>query len=460
MVDRAGALDSVNIVAMGDFFRRLTDSLTDTLAEPADQDTPPPVRREVPERISKILVTGGAGFIGANFVHRTLKLREDVQIVVLDALTYAGNTANLRNVPGGCDGLGGVKIPGGSFTWSDNHRCQLVVGDICDEELVDRLVSHVDLVVHCAAETHNDNSLTNPTPFLRTNVEGTSVVASACVRWNVAMHHISTDEVFGDLPVESDERFTEASQYCPSSPYSASKASSDHIVQAWVRSFGLRGTISNCSNNYGPYQHPEKFIPRQIIGLLNDRAPRLYGTGENVRDWIHVNDHTDAVWAIIDHAWEHGTYGEHYLIGADGERSNLQVAEDILAAFGRPAEDIVFVTDRPGHDRRYAIDASKLRREVGWEPTYTNFAQGIAELAEWYRKHKSWWEDTYRAAEERYAKHEQVLDTPVEDAPEGARGELIDDTTDSPTDSSTHDFTDGSNDDFTEPDAPANPEKA
>ncbi len=339
-----------------------------------------------------VLVTGGAGFIGSNFVHYTRSNYPNVKIVVLDALTYAGNPESLK--PDATD---------------STDLCELVVGDVCDQPLVDKLVKSADQVVHFAAESHNDNSLRDPAPFLTTNIEGTVTVASACVKYDVPLHHISTDEVFGDLPIGSGERFTERSPYRPSSPYSASKASADHMVRAWVRSFGLKATISNCSNNYGPRQHPEKLIPRQIIGLIGGRRPRVYGTGENVRDWIHVDDHNSAVWTIIDAARrDPALYGRTFLIGADGERSNLEIVGDLLEAFGRPRDDFVHVTDRPGHDRRYAIDPTRLRTELGWEPTHS-LADGLRETIEWYRSNHTWWEVAAKAAEEKYALTEREV---------------------------------------------------
>lgn len=347
-------------------------------------------------RITRLLVTGGAGFIGANFVHRTLATRPGVRIIVLDAMTYAANPANLAGV-------------------TEDDGLRVVVGDVCDSGLVDGLVSDVHreamadggsaAVVHFAAESHNDNALRDPLRFVRTNTEGTGVVADACVRHGVHLHHISTDEVFGDLPLDSGERFTVDTPYAPSSVYSASKASADHLVRAFVRSHGLSATISNCSNNYGPRQHPEKFLPRQITALIDGESPRLYGAGDNVRDWIHVDDHNDAVWAILDR----GVSGETYLIGADGERSNRQCVETLLQLFDRDPGDVVHVTDRPGHDRRYAIDPSSVE-SLGWRPKYTDFAVGLADTVRWYRDHRSWWEVSRKDAEETYRDTEQVID--------------------------------------------------
>lgn len=343
----------------------------------------------------RVLVTGGAGFIGSNFVRRTLATRPDVSLTVLDAFTYAANPRSLQE-----DELASPI----SATEPTNPLCEVIAGDIRDANLVDALVGKHDLVVHFAAESHNDNSLRDANPFVSTNVQGTVNILQACAAHGTRLHHISTDEVFGDLALDDPARFTTATAYHPSSPYSASKAAADHFVRAWVRSFGVAATISNCSNNYGSRQHPEKFIPRQVCGLIRGRAPRLYGSGENVRDWIHVDDHNDAVWAIIDR----GQIGETYLIGADGERSNLQVVGDILERFGRGREEFVHVTDRPGHDRRYAIDPASIQT-LGWEPQYRDFAAGLGATVEWYREHEPWWAAAYDAAEVGYAQHEREV---------------------------------------------------
>ena len=326
----------------------------------------------------RVLVTGGAGFIGANFVHRTVATRPDVQVTVLDALTYAGTEVNLAPVA---------------------DRIDFVPGDIADAGVVDKLVAAADVVVHFAAESHNDNSLSDPTPFVHTNLVGTFTLLEAVRRHDVRFHHISTDEVYGDLPLDDPRKFTAGSPYNPSSPYSSTKAGSDLLVRAWVRSFGVRATISNCSNNYGPYQHIEKFIPRQITNVLSGVRPKLYGAGANVRDWIHVHDHNDAVWVII----ERGRLGETYLIGADGERSNRRVLELILELMGRPADWYDLVTDRPGHDLRYAIDASTLRTELGWTPAFTDMRAGLADTIHWYTDNEPWWRPGKDAIEARYA---------------------------------------------------------
>ena len=326
-----------------------------------------------------IVVTGGCGFIGSNFVHHVVREHPGVRVTVLDKLTYAGNPENIAGLPA--------------------DRVELVVGDICDAALVDRLVAGADAVVHYAAESHNDNSIADPSPFLKTNVEGTYTLIEACRRHGVRYHHVSTDEVYGDLALDDPVRFTEETPYRPSSPYSSTKAASDMLVRAWVRTFGLKATISNCSNNYGPYQHVEKFIPRQITNLIDGVRPKLYGDGKNVRDWIHTEDHSSAVWRILTR----GRIGETYLIGADGELDNITVLREILSAFGRFEDDFDWVRDRPGHDRRYAIDSSKLRRELGWEPAHTDFAVGLAETIEWYRENEAWWRPAKEATEARYA---------------------------------------------------------
>ncbi|MBF0722793.1 dTDP-glucose 4,6-dehydratase [Sanguibacter inulinus] len=326
----------------------------------------------------RLLVTGGAGFIGSNFVLLTARERPDVQITVLDALTYAGDRSSLAPVAG---------------------SVELVEGDITDAALVDRLVGESDLVVHFAAESHNDNSLRDPSPFVQTNLIGTFTLLEAVRKHEVRFHHISTDEVYGDLELDDPAKFTADTPYNPSSPYSSTKAGSDLLVRAWARSFGVQATISNCSNNYGPYQHIEKFIPRQITNLIDGVRPRLYGAGENVRDWIHVDDHNSGVWAIIDR----GRIGETYLIGADGEKNNLEVVQALLTAFGRPEDDFDHVTDRAGHDLRYAIDASKLRDELGWEPRYTDFAAGLEATVDWYRANEAWWRPAKAATEAKYS---------------------------------------------------------
>jgi dTDP-glucose 4,6-dehydratase len=326
----------------------------------------------------RLLGTGGAGFIGSNFVHHLIRTT-DVAVTVLDKLTYAASRESLDGLPA--------------------DRVSLVVGDVADGPTVDGLVAEHDAVVHFAAESHNDNSLTEPGPFIQTNLVGTFQVLEAARRHGTRLHHISTDEVYGDLELDDPARFTESTPYNPSSPYSAAKAGSDHLVRAWVRSFGVLATISNCSNNYGPWQHIEKFIPRQITNVIDGERPKVYGTGHNVRDWIHVEDHSSAVWTILND----GKIGETYLVGADGERDNLDVVGRILAHFGRPEDDYDLVTDRAGHDLRYAIDSAKLRDHLGWRPTYDDFDAGLAATIEWYREHEAWWRPHKTATEAAYA---------------------------------------------------------
>ena len=298
-----------------------------------------------------------------------------------------------------CRGPCGAWLRRENIAGLPSDRVELVVGDICDAGLLDGLVPGCDAVVHCAAETHNDSSIADPGPSLRTNVEGTFRLLEAVRKYGVRYHHVSTDEVYGDLALDDPARFTEESPYRPSSPYSSTKASSDMLVRAWTRTYGLRATISNCSNNYVPYQHVEKFIPRQITNIVDGVRPKLYGDGRNVRDWIHVDDHSSAMWEIL----ACGRHGETYLIGADGERGNIDVLRAILAAMGKGADDFDWVPDRPGHDRRYAIDASKLRRELGWRPAHTDFAEGLQSTIDWYLTHEPWWRPAKVASEERYA---------------------------------------------------------
>lgn len=337
--------------------------------------------------MKNIIVTGGAGFIGSNFVHYVVNNHPDICVTVLDKLTYAGNKKNLEGLP--------------------SERCRLIVGDIVDKKLVDKLVSETDAVVHYAAESHNDNSLQDPLPFLETNIIGTYNLIEACRKNNVRYHHVSTDEVYGDLPLRTEllhqgeglgEKFTTETPYNPSSPYSATKAGSDLLVKAWVRSFNLKATISNCSNNYGPFQHIEKFIPRQITNILCGKTPKLYGAGKNVRDWIHVNDHSSAVWEVLTR----GKIGETYLIGADGEADNKTVIETILELMGYSKDSFEFVEDRKGHDLRYAIDSTKIREELNWSPKYTDFNLGLQETIKWYTENQEWWKDDKESVEKMY----------------------------------------------------------
>jgi len=326
----------------------------------------------------KLLVTGGAGFIGANFAHYTLRNHAEYEVCVLDSLTYAGNRESLKPV---------------------EDEIEFVHGDICDAPLVDRLVAQCDMVVHFAAESHVDNSLHDPSPFIQTNIVGTYTILEAVRRHAKRLHHISTDEVFGDLDLDGDDQFTESTPYDPSSPYSATKASSDLLVRAWARSFGIHATLSNCANNYGPYQHVEKFIPRQITNVFTDARPKLYGRGENVREWTHVDDHNEAVHLILSQ----GVPGETYLIGSGDERNNKEILELILELMDEPADAYDHVPDRPGHDLRYSNDSTKIRTQLGWTPRYGDFRAGLEATIAWYRDNDWWWKPQKEATEARYS---------------------------------------------------------
>jgi dTDP-glucose 4,6-dehydratase len=282
-------------------------------------------------------------------------------------------------------------------------KIEFITGDICDKDLMDKLVGDADTVVHFAAESHNDNSLNDPWPFIHSNLVGTATVLEAIRKHNKRLHHISTDEVYGDLEIDDQSKFTTSTPYNPSSPYSSTKAGSDLLVKAWIRSFGIQATISNCSNNYGPYQHIEKFIPRQITSILSGIKPKLFGSGEQVRDWIHVDDHNSAVHSIL----EKGKSGELYLIGADGEQNNKYIVETILELIGKDKSDYEHVNDRPGHDQRYAIDNSKLVHELGWQPKYTNLRDGLKATIEWYRSNEAWWQNEKAKIEAAYAEKGQ-----------------------------------------------------
>ncbi len=326
----------------------------------------------------RLLITGGAGFIGSNFVHYILQHRPEWEITVIDALTYAGNKANIEIA---------------------QNRISFVEGNINDVVLLEKLVAHTDIVVHFAADSHNDNSLNNPWPFIENNLIGTYHILEAVRKHNKRLHHISTDEVFGDLPLDQpDAKFNLDTPYNPSSPYSASKAGSDHLVRAWIRSFQVEATISNCANNYGPYQHIEKFIPRQITNILSGIKPKLYGSGQAVREWTHVDDHNEAVLKIL----EHGTCGETYLIGTGDERNAKEVVELILELMDKPVDWYEHVADRPGHDMRYAMDSSKIRSELDWKPQLANFREGLLGTIEWYRQNEAWWKPVKDQIEANY----------------------------------------------------------
>lgn len=320
----------------------------------------------------KILVTGGAGFIGGNFIHYMLKKYKDYKIICLDALTYAGNMETLSDV-------------------IDNPNFLFIKGDISDRDTVYDLFEQArpDIVVNFAAESHVDRSIEEPGIFLKTNILGTGVLLDACRKFGTGRYHqVSTDEVYGDLPLDRpDLFFTEETPLHTSSPYSSSKAAADLLVLAYYRTYKLPVTISRCSNNYGPYHFPEKLIPLMIANALNDKPLPVYGKGENVRDWLYVEDHCTAIDLII----HKGRIGEVYNIGGHNERTNLQVVKAILKELGKPESLIRFVTDRPGHDMRYAIDPSKIRRELGWLPT-TKFDDGIKKTVKWYLDNRSWWE--------------------------------------------------------------------
>lgn len=329
----------------------------------------------------KILITGGLGFIGSNFIRYWLKRHPDDQIINLDKLTYAANPANLSD-------------------FDSNPNYSLVKGDILDTNLLDQIVPGVELIVHFAAESHVDRSIDDPLLFVRTNVLGTYTLLSAAKKHgNIRFHHISTDEVFGSIEFGSDEQFSEDTPYDPSSPYSSSKASSDHFVRSFSRTFGLPVTISNCSNNYGPFQHPEKMVPRMITNLLDGKKVPVYGKGENFRDWLYVDDHCSAIEAII----QKGKLGETYCIGGLKETSrNIDLVHKTLKLMDRPESELEFVTDRPAHDN-YAVNWDKISRELGWSPSET-LDSGLQKTIEWYSANESWWRNAKAEAEAFYIK--------------------------------------------------------
>ncbi len=328
----------------------------------------------------KLLITGGSGFIGSNFIKHWFTAHPQDSIINLDKMTYAANPRNLIE-----------------FEGKSNY--QFVQGDILDEKVVDELVSQVDAIVHFAAESHVDRSIDDPSLFVRTNVLGTYNLLMAAKKYNKRFHHISTDEVFGSIEMGSDDQFNEATPYDPSSPYSASKASSDHLVRSFHKTFGLPVTISNCSNNYGPYQHPEKMIPRSITNLLTDQKIKVYGQGLNFRDWLHVEDHCRAIELIL----LNGKIGETYCIGGLKKgTSNMELVQLMLKLMGKDESSLEYVADRPAHDN-YAVNWDKINCELGWEPKYT-FETGLQQTIDWYAVNTSWWQETKAEAEEFYKK--------------------------------------------------------
>ncbi|QNN24911.1 dTDP-glucose 4,6-dehydratase [Planctomycetales bacterium ZRK34] len=318
-----------------------------------------------------LLVTGGAGFIGSNFIRLVIEQRDDWHVINLDALTYSGNLENLADI-------------------DLNSRYEFARGDINNSELLDTLMPRCDAVVHFAAESHVDRSIMDSTPFVQTNVVGTQKLLDAARRNDVQRFvHVSTDEVYGELPLDDPEaKFTEQTPIAPNSPYSASKAASDLLVRAYHETFGMDTLITRCSNNFGPYQFPEKVIPLFVSNLLEDKQVPLYGDGLNVRDWIHVVDHCEAVLTVL----EKGSAGEVYNIGGNNERTNLELTHSILKIMGKDESMIKHVTDRLGHDRRYAIDATKMRQQLGWEPTRSAWPNALEQTVQWYVDHTEWWQ--------------------------------------------------------------------
>ncbi len=333
-------------------------------------------------KIVKLLVTGGAGFIGSNFVHYWLKLHPEDEIVNFDKLTYAGNLENLRAI-------------------EDNPRYSFVKGDIADSEAVEEVMKGIDVVVHFAAESHVDRSIVGPGDFVHTNVIGTHVLLEAARKQAVKrFHHVSTDEVFGQLPLDSQEKFNEQSRYDPRSPYAASKAASDHLVNAYHVTYRLPTTITNCSNNYGPYQFPEKFISLAITNLLQDKKIPVYTPGNQMRDWLYVEDHCRAIELVL----EKGKVGETYCVGGMQEEiSNLEIAKRLAQLMGKSEDEVELVKDRPGHDVKYAIDWRKIKTELGWEPA-VSFEEGLKQTITWYANNQSWWKALKEKNQEYYKK--------------------------------------------------------
>jgi dTDP-glucose 4,6-dehydratase len=328
----------------------------------------------------KLLITGGAGFIGSNFVHYWIKNYPQDELVVLDNLTYAGNLENLELV---------------------KDKFVFLKGDICVEAMADKAMQGIDIVVHFAAESHNDRAIMDPGIFVKTNVLGTQNLLNAARKNGVKrFHHISTDEVFGEIPLSSKEKWTEDTPYNPRSPYSASKAGSDHLVRAYGHTYELPITITNCTNNFGPYMFPEKFLPLAITNLLENKKIPIYGNGQQVRDWLYVDDHA----AAIDLVLQKGSIGSTYLIGSEHrEYTNLEVAKILLKIMGKDESFLEFVKDRPGHDQKYAVDASKIRTELGWRPEH-EFEQWLESTVDWYKNNEAWWK---RVKSREYQKYYQ-----------------------------------------------------
>lgn len=339
----------------------------------------------------KLLVTGGAGFIGSNFIHYWIAEHPGDSIVNLDLLTYAGNLESLKSI-------------------ESNSNYKFVKGDIRDHKLVSELVQDCDTIVHFAAESHNDRAILDPSIFIETNIKGTFVLLEAVREHKKRFHHISTDEVFGALALDSQNKFSEATPYDPRSPYSASKAASDHLVRAYFHTYGVPITITNCSNNFGPYQHPEKFIPRMITNLIDGGNIKIYGDGLYVRDWLYVEDHCRAV----DNVLTKGKAGETYLVGGQPslklrpagmshEVNNLQIAKLLLEIFEFGEDRLQFVKDRPGHDRRYSVEWGKISRELGWQPQHS-FEEWLKKTVKWYQANEAWWRPLKTEAEAMYQK--------------------------------------------------------
>lgn len=331
----------------------------------------------------KLLVTGGAGFIGNNFIRYWLKTHQKDQIVNFDKLTYAGHLSSTKD-------------------FADNSRYQSIKGDITNPRIVDRAIEGVDYVVHFSAESHVDRSILKPAEFVRTNVLGTQVLLDGALHHKIKrFHYVSTDEVFGALPLVGGKKFTEETPYAPHSPYSASKAASDHLVRAYFDTFGLPITITNCSNNYGPYQDPEKFLPRMITNLIDGQKVPIYGDGKYVRDWLYVDDHCRAIEAVL----LHGKIGETYCVGGQTkDTNNLEITKMVLAIMGKDQDQFEFVADRKGHDLKYAVDWTKINRELGWKPQH-DIEEWLAKTVKWYQQNAWWWRPLKKRAESIYEKH-------------------------------------------------------